>query len=379
MFISMLKKEIIQFLRNKGNVIMMFIFPIALITILGFALESMMSSSIDIFNYAKVYYNVKEHSKYEEGFEEFSKNIKKEFEDIEIEETNDIKKAKDEVNNNKAYALITIDEDGFEYFRNENGESTGAQIFRSIFEGVVQNYSMIDLVINNNPQMFNDIFDEQVNKYTKNIQVGTHTITSVDYYTFAELALIILYVSIIVGESVIKEKELKTIDRIAISKATNLKLILSKISLGIIIGTIQILIVYIYSTVALKANWGNNIIPMIINLLSLTLFASVVGAVCGIIVKDGKSLNGILNTFIIITCLLGGCYTPIAMIKSIPIIGNLTVISPIYWVNSALISLSTGVADIYTKVSLTLCFSISTILILIVLISKKLKGGDISA
>ena len=47
---------------------------------------------------------------------------------------------------------------------------------------------------------------------------GARDITSSEYYTFAELALIIFYVSGIVGESVYNENKLTTINRIRLSK-----------------------------------------------------------------------------------------------------------------------------------------------------------------
>ena len=42
MFINMLKKEFTIFFRNKGEVFMLFVFPIILITTLSLGLKSMM-------------------------------------------------------------------------------------------------------------------------------------------------------------------------------------------------------------------------------------------------------------------------------------------------------------------------------------------------
>ena len=47
MFIKLLKKEIKQFLRSKSNLIMLFLFPVILITTLSFGLKSLMENTSD--------------------------------------------------------------------------------------------------------------------------------------------------------------------------------------------------------------------------------------------------------------------------------------------------------------------------------------------
>ena len=59
---------------------------------------------------------------------------------------------------------------------------------------------------------------------------GARDITSSEYYTFAELALIIFYVAGIVGESVYKEKQLTTINRIRLSRMKESFLIGAKVT-----------------------------------------------------------------------------------------------------------------------------------------------------
>ena len=49
MFIKLLKKEIKQFLRSKSNLIMLFLFPVILITTLSFGLKSLMENTSDKF------------------------------------------------------------------------------------------------------------------------------------------------------------------------------------------------------------------------------------------------------------------------------------------------------------------------------------------
>lgn len=373
MFISMIIKEIKLFVRSKGSLLMMFAFPIILITILGFALDAMMSGDANFFNDSKVIYEI-QGSTYADGFNNFKDTMENQFEGLTFEKSTNSEESQNLVSDNKALCFITIDDNGYTYFRNEKGEPQSSKIFRSIFEGVIDKYSLIDVVVKNDPSIINSITKEESEKYTKDIAVGNRPVTSIDYYTFAELALIILYVSSIVGDSVVKEKELGTSNRVALTDVSYLKLIVSKILFGVIIAATQIVVIYFYSTWILDAQWGDKVFPMIFNLMSLGVFASVLGAVVGMTLKDGKSLNGVLNVIIVIICLFGGCYTPLSMIKSIPVLGDLAVISPIYWINSSLISLSTGVKDIYSSTALIMTLGLSVVLVTLYIIYTKLKG-----
>ncbi|MEG1409391.1 MAG: ABC transporter permease [Terrisporobacter sp.] len=379
MFFNILKKEILLFSRDKGNLIMMFIFPILLITVLGYALNSVMGSSYDIFEDGKVYYHIEGKSDYKQGFEEFADKFEKEFDGIKFKKINNIENAKKQIKKNEAYGLITIDKDGYEYYRNPKGESSAAKIFREVFEGIIKDYSLIDLVLNTNPMMMDKIIKEKSREYTKDVKVGEHPISSIDYYTFAELCLIILYISTIVGESVVREKDFKTIDRISISKDGKMKDLLAKLSLGMIISIIQIGVVYIYSTKVLGANWGENLLPIMLNLICFAIFSVMLGIGLATFTKDGKIFSGMLSPLIMILCLLGGSYMPLSMLKSIPVFSTLTQISPIYWINSALISISTGVNDVYSKVAIGICLSFSLIILIAILIKEKIKGGEMSA
>lgn len=379
MYIYMLKKEIKLFARDRINLVMLFVFPIVLVTVLGYALDGLMESDFDIFEDGKIYYTVEGESDYKKGFDMFKDAFKKEFDDVSFIEASDIDKAKSDVKNNKAYALITIDKDGYEYYRNPTGEDMSSKVFRGIFEGVLDDYSLVELTSEKNPAMIQSILDRKIKDYTKDIKVGTHSISSLDYYTFAELALIILYVSAVVGESVVNEREYQTINRIKMSEKGHVVGTLAKVTLGILVGIIQVIVVYIYSTIVLDSRWGDNLVPIIVNLMFFILFSSMLGLFIATISKDGKSMNSLLSSLIIILCLFGGAYTPLSVLKSIPGISTLTLFSPVYWVISSLISISTGVKDVYSSTLIGICVGFSLLTLIIVVIKQNKKGGDVGA
>ena len=67
---------------------------------------------------------------------------------------------------------------------------------------------------------------------------------------------------------------------------------------------------------------------------------------------------------------------PISLIKSTKLTNILCQLTPTYWANISLLSLSTGLSSDYTYISIVLSLSISVILILLASIVNKLKTGD---
>ena len=347
MFIAMLKKEFKQILRSKSDVVLLFIFPIALITTLSLGLNSLMQSSSSFFEEngkaAKVYYSVEGNdNKYRQGFEEFAKGLEDEV-DVEFEEVSSREVAQEDVDNDKAILHINITTDGFEMYTSKNGEKIKSKIFRSLFESLIDKYAVYDSIAKLNPKAFANLAESQYQDYvTKEKLQGKDNVSAAEYYTFAELALIILYIVVRVGESVYKENQLKTINRIRLSKLNESLMVLAKVIFGVCIGIVQTLIVYVYSSTALDVDWGKDTIKFILMFIAFSLFASVLGVIIGLLAKKENTVNSVSNILIIIVCALGGCYTPMAMLVSVPVLNKLIYFSPIYWINTAASSMICG-------------------------------------
>jgi ABC-2 type transport system permease protein len=341
-FLAMLKKEFKQVLQAKKNLVFMFIFPIILITTLSVGLKNLMTSS-DIFGsgneYSKVYYTINGITRYEYGFLEFKKGVE-EAVNIKFEETSSLDMVKDEVDKYNALVHIEVNETGFKLYSSKNGEKIKSKIFRNIFESILNEYAAFDTIGKYNPEAFANLVQNKYKEYVVKKDIGdARDITSEEYYTFAELALIILYVAGIVAESVYKEKQLTTINRIRLSKMKESFLIGAKILVGITISTLQILLVYVYSTCILNVNWGQNTLKFMIMFLIFGVFVSVMGALIGIIAKNDTTVTGAIQVSIVVMCFLGGAYTPLNIMVGMGPISKLLFISPVYWINTAISSL----------------------------------------
>lgn len=376
--ISLIKKEVLHFFRNKYNVVTMFIFPIVLIVVMGFSLNGLMNVDHNIFENEKVYFkvnNVNKDNRYLQVFNSFKENCENNMK-IEFEEILDDNEAESNVNSFQGLAFINIYEDKYDFYRNKDKESTAQKIFKSVFNQYLDRYALIDSVVSENPNILNDIVKEVSSTIVKEEGISSNGINSFTYYTFAELVLIILYISQITSVSTYNERVENTLSRLKVSRANNFSVILSKITLGIIVGIIQIIIVHFVSTFFLSINWGENLVIMLMVLIALIIFSSILGVTISFIFKDNKSASSVINTLLIVLGFLGGAYVPISLIRANEVTNMLCQITPTYWANISLLSLSSGITTNYSTVSIVLSLELSLILLVICIVNSNMRAGD---
>ncbi len=370
----LIKKEITQFFRNKTDVLTMFLFPIVLIVIMGISLNGLMNVDKSIFNNKKIYYkvdNLENSEKYLRLFYAF-KNSCEESVKVNFEKVEDDNKAREFVNKGDALAFINIKKDSYDYYMSETKESSEQKIFKNVFENYLDRCSLIGSV---EPSTIKEIIDKQSLIILEEEGINSNGIDSFTYYTFSILILIILYISGITSISMYNESFQGTLTRLKISKVNNLTIILSKMILGVVIGILQLIVIYIISTVFLKVNWGDNLLQIFIVLISFMIFSSVLGISMSMIFDEIKTANSIINTVIIIIGFLGGLYMPISLINSINITNKLSCLTPTYWANISLLSLSSGLSGKYTYQSIFISLGLSVILMAVGLIVRKMKAG----
>lgn len=378
MFLAMLKKEFKQVLRAKKTFIFLFIFPIVLITTLSVGLKNILTSG-DIFGsgdeYSKVYYTIDDNSKYKQGFLEFKEGVE-EAVNIKFEETSALDKVKDQVDKYDALAHIEVNDTGFKFYSSKNGEKVKVKIFASIFESILNEYATYETIGEYNPKAFANLVANKYDEYVVKKDVsGVRDITSSEYFTFAELALIIFYVSSTVGESVYKENYLTTINRIRLSKVTESSLIGVKVLVGIVISILQTLLIYVYSSKVLDVNWGENTFKFMSMFLAFGIFASVIGAIIGLMAKNDSTVSGVLSIITIVICFLGGCYAPLSMVIGMSPINKLIYLSPIYWINTAISSMLCGIESNAYFIALGVPLGLSVLCLLAYLGILRNKGG----
>ena len=380
MILTILKKEFKQFLRSPGDVFLLFAFPIILITTLSVGLENLMNNDgSDIFGENGkadiVYYSITDKdSHYLQGFNSFIEGVESEI-DVKFKKCDKLEDVKSKVDDYKALFHIKITSDGFELYSSNKGEKFNSKILRSSFETILNEYAVYNTIGKFNPKAFSSLVENKYDEYIEKESSGVRNVTSSEYYTFAELALIILYVSITVGESVYNETSLNTINRIRLSKSSNSKLMAAKVIFGSVIAVFQTLLVYVYSSMVLDVKWGENTLKFILLFIVFGIASSMLGAVLGMIAKKETSVNALGNVIITIICAFGGAYTPISMLIGIPGIEKIMYLSPIYWINIATNSMICGYDSNAYILALIIPISLAIVCYVVYSIIMKKRGG----
>lgn len=348
MFFLLLKKELKVFFTNKGNLVFMFAMPIILVTLLSLSLESYMDADYGTFAEGKVYYYMEQPSA--ETIAAFS-NLSEKIQGatgVVFEETDNYEEAKDLVESSQGYAVITLTESGIDYYRSPYNETNGGKIVRSLFE------------------RFTGLTGEgTVAEYVQTVTLDSTPVNSKVYFTFSGLAFAILFMSLLIAHSVYDERELKTIERIKISKAGVSNMFASKIVTGIACGLVQIAVVFLFSTFVLNVTWGSKAPVMFLVLLFLVLYSSVFGAVLGMISKNKSMCQSLVMMITMLCGYLGGAITPLYLLENMTFFNIIIKASPLYWANRALTSLYNGTVDENTFNSIAVLTGLAIAIMLI--------------
>ena len=375
--LTLIKKETMQFFRSKSNVIVMLIFPIILIFIMGSSLNDIMGMEKNIFDDKIIYYRINAPIENEvdlQRFYDFMIHFEKNT-NVKFIENNNYKEATNDVNNNKAICFMDIYNDDINYFRNEKKENLESKVFRNLYEQYIKKYTFLKSIDKSNPQQMQTVLDYEIKILLKNENINQEEVDSFTYYTFAILILIILYISTITSMSMYKEQFLHTMTRLKVFNTKKINILLSKIALGIIVGLLQIIIVYIVSTRFFKVNWGDNLLYIFIVLISFIIFSSALGIFMSIIFSNRKICYMANNILIIIMGFLGGSYVPMYLVKSARVTSFLSQITPSYWANTSLLSLSYDVETKYYIISIFISLGLSVLMLILGNLISKLKVG----
>lgn len=377
--LTLIKKELKAFFRSKSDVIIMLIFPVILIFVMGKSLNNLMSVEKNIFNNKTIYYRINAPINNEKNlqlFYDFMINFEKKT-NVKFIENKNYENATNDVNNNKAICFMDIYDNKINYFRNEKKESTESKIFRNLYEQYMRKYSFLQTMSKSNSKQMTSLSNYQIKILLKDENINEEEISSYTYYTFAELILIILYISTLTSISMYKERFLHTMTRLKVSGTNKFNILASKIALGIIIGLMQTFVVYIMSTKLLHVNWGDNLIYIMLVLISFIIFSSVLGIFISIIFDDQKTAYTVNNILIIIMGFLGGSYVPICLVKSTRITSFLCNIMPNYWANTAILGLYYNMETQYYIISILISLSLSVIMLIVGnFISEQKVGGS---
>ena len=352
-------KELKKYFSNKVNILFLFLLPVIFVTFFSYALENYIASDYDTFEDGKIlYYTENADTGHLDKFTDISEKIASST-GATFEEVSDLEAAKADVEQSKAFAVINITADGFDYFRSEFNEPVGGEIIRSMFLRLSDNYENpsdeVMIIENNSPWIIKSSF----RFYDMNIKKTTSKI----YYTFAAAAFLILFMAFLTSMSIIEEKELGTDIRIRISRIGNGGVLFAKAFVSICGGIAEIIIIYLYSSFVIGVEWGGNLPLIFMVLLLLIVFSTSLGIMIGTFCKS-KTVAQETSLVAGMMCgYLGGSITPAYLMENMPVMCYVIKLSPLYWANKALISLYNDIVDKNTVYSAVVLVALSIVCI----------------
>lgn len=357
MIARMYYKEIKQFFRKPFNVLFMLAAPVILILLMSYAMSNLIGTAkteSSSPNIKVLFLSDKDApAQFIHKFSVFQEYAADNI-DVLFVEADSFSDGCQEVDKNKAAALIKISADGYYYYRSPYNEPAEGSMLRTAFHTRMGSPENAD-----------------IGSYIESKIVSQKTINSYTYFTFAELGFIMIYLCLIVGQNVYFEKETKTFERIYISRAGTSKMLVSKIAMGATVGVIQIFLVYGISTFALQVDWGGLSVFLFFLYLLLAVFSSSLGAIAGLFMKKKTSLNDTLLMSSIFIGFLGGGLTPLSFLDTIKAVSMLCKLSPLYWVTNSAIILSGGIFDDKFGIAVGICFLMTALIAGIYFIRRK--------
>lgn len=360
MFFALIKKQLTLMLRNPTEILLLLVLPMGLITILSFALGSIMNGDSDM---TEINIGIVQHESEqqqlnlffeEEGNtipmkEQVKKNLeemlpisvlmKQLLEDPELQEFIHVTEVEasgldDARHNEKFDAIIEIpsgftedyltsiifegEQPSFQVYLNEEAQ-LASTILQSILNHYQQQYSLFTQLGQNgllNEEM--DIATTDIQSEIKTI-ASQENITSSTYYTFSMAVMFILYIAGTLASQAFIEKDTHIFDRILLAQVSPLLYLSSIIVSTIILAFIQVTLLFTFSYLLFGRIYEH--IPLYF-ILTLCL-ALVVGGISAFLsslnyrYNSADASNIFSNAIVAILAFFGGSYFNVSSLSPV--------------------------------------------------------------
>jgi ABC-2 type transport system permease protein len=192
---------------------------------------------------------------------------------------------------------------------------------------------------------------------------------SMDYYAIAMTTMIALYAAMSASNLMRGERSLKTADRLLSSPITRGEILIGKILGSLVINSLCILIVVVFSKFAFKANWGDHFGIVLLILLTEVILAVSFGLGLSYIAKTTAAARIIIMIIVQLASLVGGAYYKLSDKDGI---SNL---SPLTWANTAITKIIYGNDLLAAIPVISLNIGISAVFLAIAIVSLRRREG----
>ncbi|EJO5349003.1 ABC transporter permease [Clostridium botulinum] len=338
--LNILKKEILQNLRDKKAMFLMTLFPMLLIAILGTVFSGNFASEINIPE-INVMYSINKNVKIDKNFKNFTEGVQKTMK-VKFKETKDEKDALEKISNGKIDAYIKIKDDKKIYIYENNIRVFNSQLVATLMDTFVDKVNMTKEIAQKNPMALSKI---KVNTEPKFINIktidGKDSPRAIDYYAVTMLTMTILYGTAVGAMTISGEIKRKTYKRLISTNTSSFKILFSKILASFLVIAFQSFLIYLFSKYILGTNWGNNKLVLFSVLASLIFMAVSAGVCIANTVKNEGVMATVIYMFVPVLTFLGGGYIPLDSMGS-KMLNSISNISPLKWSNDAIFKIIFG-------------------------------------
>jgi len=372
-FLTILQVYLKRTFRDKMFILIMIVFPIALIWILGNAFTGMMGDTGSSTMHANMLYEIKDTSTSSNDFKTYMIDAKSETFTFALEK--DYDKAIEQLKKNNYDAYVVVSKDTIKIYKNSvyNFNGTMAEMIISAY---TDKYNIISEIINVDPKLMQNIGKESNNTFTKTIPLDKRRQpSSMDYYGVTITSMFIFYGLIFISTYIIGEKRQKTRDRILIAPVKNASYQWGVITGNVIILFLQMCLLILLGIFVFNTYWGDNIIVPILVLTFELIMISSIGALLGILIESEAVVAGVAQLVIPILVFLGDGYV---QLPNAGVFGIVKKISPVYWVNHSIFSAIylNDYKNAYISIAINLSIALLSTLI-IVFYKKKWRTKNV--
>ncbi|MGL5753359.1 MAG: ABC transporter permease, partial [Paraclostridium sp.] len=288
-------KKVIQInIRSSKFILFNALFPIFLIVLIGYMMSDEFYKNVNIDTVNITYYD--------EGSEQSSLILEEVLKnskdmDVKLEEIDSIEKGKQSARLNES-VFVHFDSDDIDVYAN-NKSPLDKAIVSSIFEGVNNKVNMMKVIYNENNQPkieYSQNSSKDIIEIDKIPQDKAPN--SFDYYGIVEITMIAMYAGAYPIYSMRGERRYNLNERIKLSSINNTKYYLGSFIGFCGLGIITTLPGYLFATLILKINVGNNILLPYLLILSLSFMFIAVGMIIECICKDTDRAANFIQSII---------------------------------------------------------------------------------
>ncbi|MBI9010708.1 MAG: ABC transporter permease [Clostridiales bacterium] len=364
------KKELLQNLRNVTVMLIMTVLPLAVIMLIGMALNGVFNSDeFAMDNLNLEYYIQGEKSDFSFGMESMISELL--GEESRFVEVTDLEQSLKSLENKDITTVIFVDESEQIVKLYKNNEFYTQA---SIIENLLKNYTLRTNVVYEvtlyEPKLLNNTPRDYVDMRTIN---KNEMPSSMDYYGVVMCMLFLFYGITVPFTNTIKEKKCGTMDRILVSSATNKEMLIGKILGNTAVNGIQALIVMSATLFIYNVNWGSHLVLAVILVISLVVLVVSFGISLGFLINSEELGNAVIHTGIVIIAFFGGAYMPLVGTGILGEIGKY--ISPLWWSINGIMTMIYGNATEMLYQAIAINLSISSLLVLLTSLMINRKGG----